>query len=173
MKDKLKASVGPSPLCCAPVFLYFSFALFLFPYNILIVIIIIKLYTVWHYNLQMYLISLIKIYHIYYYINMHLVVAYSTYWVMKYCTLLKKYFIHGPLKDKFLASPLGLMLILIFASHSLQAWFNQARLLWGPNSCIILYFNLLSMVQSHVTYWEKLIKCGLEGIGRFFLDLLH
>ena len=134
MKDKLKASVGPSPLCCAPVFLYFSFALFLFPYNILIVIIIIKLYTVWHYNLQMYLISLIKIFHICYYINMHLVVSYRTYWVIKYCTLLQKkkkklYMPPPPKKDKFLAPPLGLMLILIFASHSLQAWFNQAKLL--------------------------------------------
>ena len=136
MKDKLKASVGPSPLCCAPVFLYFSFALFLFPYNILIVIIIINiLYTVWHYNLQIYLISLIKIFHICYYINMHLVVSYCTYWVIKYCTLLKKKKKKNytcpppPPKDKFLTPPLGLMLILIFTSHSLQAWFNQAKLL--------------------------------------------
>ena len=73
----------------------------------------------------MYLISLIKIYNIYYYINMYLalekkkinmylVVVYNTYWVMKYCTLLfyilytQIFFIDDPSKDKFLASSLFL-----------------------------------------------------------------
>ena len=60
----------------------------------------------------------------------------------------------------------GLMLILIFATHFVQARFNQAQLPYGLNSCIILYFILLSMTQAHVT-------CGLEGMGWFILDLLH
>ena len=29
------------------------------------------------------------------------------------------------------------------------------------------------MVQAHATYWEKLRKCDLEGMGQFLLDLLH
>ena len=29
------------------------------------------------------------------------------------------------------------------------------------------------MAQAHATYWEKLRKCGLEGMSRFFSDLLH
>ena len=43
---------------------------------------------------------------------MYLIVVYSTYWVIKYCTLLfyfihtQNFFIDGPLKDKFLAPPL-------------------------------------------------------------------
>ena len=62
----------------------------------------------------------------------------------------------------------GLMLIPIFATH-----FVQARLPCGLNSYIILYFILLSMAQAHATYWGKLRKCGLEGMGRFLSDLLH
>ena len=46
----------------------------------------------------------------------------------------------------------GLMLISIFETHFLQARFNQSQLSYGLNSCIILYFILLSMVQAHVTY---------------------
>ena len=48
----------------------------------------------------------------------------------------------------------GLMLILIFTTHFLQARFKQARLPCELNSCIILYFILLSMVQADVTYGE-------------------
>ena len=29
------------------------------------------------------------------------------------------------------------------------------------------------MVQAHATYFGKLRKCGLEGMGRFLSDLLH
>ena len=29
------------------------------------------------------------------------------------------------------------------------------------------------MAQAHVTYWGKLRKCSLEGMGRFLSDLLH
>ena len=62
----------------------------------------------------------------------------------------------------------GLMLIPIFTTHFVQAW-----LPCGLNSYIILYFILLSMAQAHATYWGKLRKCGLEGMGRFLSDLLH
>ena len=64
------------------------------------------------------------------------------------------------------------VLIPIFATYFLQARFNQARLPCELNSCIIFYFILLSMAQAHVTYWGKLKKCGLEGMGRFLSDLL-
>ena len=46
----------------------------------------------------------------------------------------------------------GLILISIFETHFLQVRFNQAQLSRGLNSCIILYFILLSMVQAHDTY---------------------
>ena len=42
----------------------------------------------------------------------------------------------------------------IFATHFLQAQFNQTRLPYGLDSCIIFYFILLSMTQAHVTYGE-------------------
>ena len=42
--------------------------------------------------------------------------------------------------------------VLIFATHFLQARFNQAWLHCELNSCIILYFILLSIVQAHMTY---------------------
>ena len=45
-----------------------------------------------------------------------------------------------------------MVLILIFVTHFLQAQSNQARLPCRFNSCIILYFILLSMTQVHVTY---------------------
>ena len=74
MKDKFEAFVGPLLMysahvrvtllfiCFLLISLLFIFFLFYIPYNTLFVIIIINiLYTVWHYNLQMYLISLIKI----------------------------------------------------------------------------------------------------------------
>ena len=48
----------------------------------------------------------------------------------------------------------GLMLIPIFATHFVQARFKQARLPCELNSCIILYFILLSMAQAHATYGE-------------------
>ena len=60
------------------------------------------------------------------------------------------------------------VLIPIFATH-----FLQARLSYGLNSCIIFYFILLRMAQAHATYWGKLRKCGLEGMGRFLSDLLY
>ena len=60
------------------------------------------------------------------------------------------------------------VLIPIFATH-----FLQVRLPCELNSCIIFYFILLSMAQAHATYWGKLRKCGLKGMGRFLLDLLH
>ena len=46
------------------------------------------------------------------------------------------------------------MLIPIFTTHFIQARFKQARLPCKLNSCIILYFILLSMVQAHATYRE-------------------
>ena len=46
----------------------------------------------------------------------------------------------------------GLMLISIFATHFVQAQFNQARLPYGLNSYILFYFILLSMAQAHATY---------------------
>ena len=58
-------------------------------------------------------------------------------------------------------------------THFLQARFNQAQLPCGLNSRIILYFIILSMAQAHVTYWGKLRKCGLEGMGQFLSNLLH
>ena len=48
----------------------------------------------------------------------------------------------------------GLMLIPIFATHFVQARFRQARLSCELNSCIILYFILLSVAQAHATYGE-------------------
>ena len=36
-----------------------------------------------------------------------------------------------------------------------------------------ILFILLSMTQAHVTIWEKLRKCGLEGMGWFLSNLLH
>ena len=53
----------------------------------------------------------------------------------------------------------GLMLIPIFATH-----FVQARLPCGLNSCIILYFILLSMAQAHATYGE-IEKVWFGGYG--------
>ena len=46
------------------------------------------------------------------------------------------------------------MLIPIFATHFVQARFKQAQLPCELNSCIILYFILLSMAQAHATYRE-------------------
>ena len=46
------------------------------------------------------------------------------------------------------------MLIPIFATHFVQARFKQAQLSCELNSCIILYFILLSMAQAHATYGE-------------------
>ena len=43
------------------------------------------------------------------------------------------------------------VLIPIFATHSLQAQLNRAQPHYGLNSCIILYFILLNMVQAHAT----------------------
>ena len=54
-----------------------------------------------------------------------------------------------------------------FYDTFVQARFNQARLSCELNSCITLYFILLSMTQAHATYWGKLRKCGLEGMGQF------
>ena len=48
----------------------------------------------------------------------------------------------------------GLMLIPIFVTHFVQARFKQARLSCDLNSCIILYYILLSMAQAHTTYGE-------------------
>ena len=44
------------------------------------------------------------------------------------------------------------MLIPIFATHVIQAQFNQARLHCGLNLCVIFCFIFLSMAQAHVTY---------------------
>ena len=66
-----------------------------------------------------------------------------------------------------------ILLITIFATHSLQARFNQAWLSHGLNLCIIFYFILLSMTQAHAIYWGKLRNCGLEDMSRFLLNLLH
>ena len=46
------------------------------------------------------------------------------------------------------------VLIPIFVTHFVQAWFNQAQLPCGLDSCIILYFILLIMAQAHATYGE-------------------
>ena len=46
------------------------------------------------------------------------------------------------------------LLIPIFATHFVQARFKQARLSCELNSCIILYFILLSMAQAYATYGE-------------------
>ena len=65
----------------------------------------------------------------------------------------------------------GLMLISIFETHFLQARFSQARLSYGLNSCIILYFILLSMVQVHVTYgrnWVSVVWRVWVGFFRTF-----
>ena len=43
----------------------------------------------------------------------------------------------------------------ILTTHFLQVWFNWAWLCYWPNSCIILYFILLIMIQSYVIYWEN------------------
>ena len=63
------------------------------------------------------------------------------------------------------------MLILIFTTHFLQARFKQARLPCELNSCIILYFILLSMVQADVTYREIeevwFGRCGSVPFGPF------
>ena len=67
----------------------------------------------------------------------------------------------------------GLMLIPIFVTHFLRAQFNQLQWPCGLNSCIILYFILLSMAEAHVTYLEKLRKYGLEGMSWFLSNLLH
>jgi len=67
----------------------------------------------------------------------------------------------------------GLMLILIFATHFLQAQFNQVQLPCGLNSCTILYYIFLSMAQAHVTYLGKLRKCDFKGMGQFLSNLLH
>ena len=53
-------------------------------------------------------------------------------------------------------------MIPIFATHSLQAQLNRAQPHYGLNSCIILYFILLNMVQAHATTylenWESVIQ---------------
>ena len=49
---------------------------------------------------------------------------------------------------------MGLMLIPIFVTRFVQARFKQARLSCELNSCIMLYFILLSMAQAHATYGE-------------------
>ena len=46
------------------------------------------------------------------------------------------------------------LLIPIFATYFVQAQFKQARLSCELNSCIILYFILLSIGQVHATYGE-------------------
>ena len=49
------------------------------------------------------------------------------------------------------------LLVLIFATY-----FVQARLSYGLNSCIILYFIFLSMAQAHATY-GKIKEVWFEG----------
>ena len=46
------------------------------------------------------------------------------------------------------------LLIPIFATCFIQARFKQARLSCELNSCIILYYILLSMAQAYATYGE-------------------
>ena len=65
------------------------------------------------------------------------------------------------------------LLILIFATHFLQVRFDQAWLPYGLNSCIIFYFYSFKHGPSQCDLWGKLRKCGFEGMGRFFSDLLH
>ena len=48
----------------------------------------------------------------------------------------------------------NLLLIPIFMTHFVQARFKQGGLPCELNSCIILYFILLSMTQAYVTYGE-------------------
>ena len=55
------------------------------------------------------------------------------------------------------------MLILISATH----------FFYKPDSCIMFYFILLKHGSSPCDLLGKLRKCGLEGMGRFLLDLLH
>ena len=64
----------------------------------------------------------------------------------------------------------GLMLIPIFATHFLQAWFNQARLPCRLNSCIIFYFilfkhgpspnNLLGEIEEVWFGWYESVPFG-------------
>ena len=63
------------------------------------------------------------------------------------------------------------MLMPIFMTHFVQVRFNQNRLPSGLNSCIIFYF--FKHDPSSCDLWGKLRKCGLEGMGRFFSNLLH
>ena len=58
----------------------------------------------------------------------------------------------------------GLMLILIFATHFVQARFKQAQLSCELNSCIIFYFIFLSMAQAHATY-EEIEEVWFGGYG--------
>ena len=64
------------------------------------------------------------------------------------------------------------MLIPISTTHFVQARFKQARLPCGLNSCITLYFILLSIAQAHATYGE-IEKVWFGGYGLVPLDLLH
>ena len=71
----------------------------------------------------------------------------------------------------------GLMLIPIFATHFIQARFNQARLPCGLNSCIILYFILLSMTQAYATYgrnWGSMVwKVWVGSFQTFCMSPTH
>ena len=71
----------------------------------------------------------------------------------------------------------GLMLIPIFATHFIQARFNQARLPCGLNSCIILYFILLSMTQAYATYgrnWGSMVwKVWVGSFRTFCMSPTH
>ena len=66
-----------------------------------------------------------------------------------------------------------LCLVPIFVTNFLQVRFNQAQLPYGSNSCILLYFILLKHGSGPCNIWEKLRKCGLEGMSWFLLNLLY
>ena len=63
------------------------------------------------------------------------------------------------------------MLIPIFVTHFLQAWFDQARLPRELNSYIIFYS--FKHGPNPCNIWGKLRKYGLKDMSWFILDLLH
>ena len=53
------------------------------------------------------------------------------------------------------------------------AWYDQARVPCGFNSCIIFYFYSFKHGPSPCDLLRKLKKCSLEGMGQFLLNLLN
>ena len=71
----------------------------------------------------------------------------------------------------------GLMLILIFATHSLQARLNQVWPYYGLDSYTKLYFILSSMAQTHMIYggnWGSVVwRVWVSSFQTFCMSLAH